>query len=95
AMKLRALIGVTLSSLALCSAAHASLVTADNSSALQAATPSVSSVAQAVLGRSQAATQRVAIVVPPNQVPEPESWMLAIGALGAMALVQRRKSRSK
>jgi hypothetical protein len=59
-MKLRALIGVTLSSLVLCSAAHAAVV-----------------------------------VPPPNQVPEPESWTLAVMALGAMAVVLRRKSRSK
>jgi hypothetical protein len=45
------------------------------------------------LGRSQAATPQ-AVVVPPG-VPEPESWTLAVLAIGAMALVQRRKSRSK
>ena len=82
-MKLRALIGVTLSSLALCSAAHASLVTTDSSTTHKAAvTPLVSTVSQAVV-----------LVVTP--VPEPESWTLAVLALGAMALVLRRKSRSK
>jgi len=83
-MKLRALIGLTLSSLALCSAAHASLVTTDGSTAQKAA---------GLLGRAPAI--QLAVVVPPGQVPEPESWTLAVVALGAMALVLRRKSRSK
>ena len=90
-MKLRALIGVTVSSLALCSAAHASLVTTD-SSTQKVTTPAPSTVAQAVLGGTQAAKLQAVIGQP---VPEPESWTLAALALGAMALVQRRKSRSK
>jgi len=89
-MKLRSLIGVTVSSLALCSAAHASLVTTD-SSTQEATAPAPSSLAQAVLGSTEVATLQV-VVTP---VPEPESWTLAVLALGAMALVQRRKSRSK
>jgi hypothetical protein len=92
-MKLRAMIGATLSSLALCSAAHASVVTTDGSTTEKAAAaPSPSSLYQGVLNRAQAATPQV--VVPPG-VPEPESWTLAVLALGAMALVLRRKSRSK
>jgi MYXO-CTERM domain-containing protein len=93
-MKLRALIGVTVSSLALCSAAHASLATTDSSTTQKAATaPSASPLSQAVLGRVQGATLQS--LVPGNRVPEPESWTLAVLALGAMALVRRRKSRSK
>jgi MYXO-CTERM domain-containing protein len=93
-MKLRALIGVTVSSLALCSAAHASLATTDSSTTQKAATaPSASPLSQAVLGRVQGATLQA--LVPGNPVPEPESWTLAVLALGAMALVRRRKSRSK
>jgi hypothetical protein len=93
-MKLRALIGITLSSLALCSAANASLVISESSTVQNPiVTPSVSAISQGILGRSQAATPQ-AVVVPPG-VPEPESWTLAVLAIGAMALVQRRKSRSK
>ena len=85
-MKLRALIGVTVSSLALCSAAHASLVTTEtmtDKNAIQV--PFLSKPAQ------KPATPQLDIITP---VPEPESWTLAVLALGAMALV-RRKSRSK
>jgi hypothetical protein len=90
-MKLRALIGITLSSLALCSAANASLVISESSTTAQKpiVTPSVSAISQGILGRSQAATP-TAIVQP---APEPESWTLAAVAIGAMALVLRRKSR--
>jgi len=87
-MKLRALIGVTVSSLALCSVAHASLVTTES-------TTDKSGIQVPFLTKPAQKPATPQLDINPNPVPEPESWTLAVLALGAMALVQRRKSGSK